>query len=88
MLRTRRPTAELFVDPSPPAGLIVIAGIDVDRLSRRCRTIGVEIVAEGHVVRARSAPPPRLTPPRGIAKSEGVDGVTGVRPRPPPKDEK
>jgi hypothetical protein len=88
MLRTRRPTAELFVDPSPPAGLIVIAGIDVDRLSRRCRTIGVEIVAEGHVVRARSAPPPRMTPPRGVPKSEGVDGVTGVRPRPGPKDEK
>ena len=29
MLRTRRPTAELFVDPSPPAGLIVVAGIDL-----------------------------------------------------------
>jgi hypothetical protein len=70
MLRTRRPTAELFVDPSPPAGLIVVAGIDVERLSRRCRTIGVEIVAEGHVVRARTVPPPRMTPPRGIPKTE------------------
>ena len=88
MLRTRRPTAELFVDPSPPAGLIVIPGIDVDRLSRRCRTIGVEIVAEGQVVRARTVPPPRMTPPRGIPKNEGPDGVTGVRPRPVPKDEK
>jgi hypothetical protein len=88
MLRTRRPTAELFVDPSPPAGLIVVAGIDVDRLSRRCRTIGVEIVSEGQVVRARTVPPPRMTPPRGIAKSEGIDGLTGVRPRPAPKDEK
>jgi hypothetical protein len=68
MLRTRRPTAELFVDPSPPAGLIVVAGIDAERLSRRCRTIGVEIIAEGQVVRARTMPPPRMTPPRGTPK--------------------
>jgi hypothetical protein len=73
MLRTRRPTAELFVDPSPPAGLIVAVGIDVDRLSRRCRTIGVEIVAEGQVVRARSIPPPRLTPSRGTPKDSTKD---------------
>jgi hypothetical protein len=70
MLRTRRPTAELFVDPSPPAGLIVAAGVDVERLSRRCRTIGVEILAEGQVIRARTMPPPRMTPPRGTPKAE------------------
>jgi hypothetical protein len=58
MLRTRRPTAELFVDPSPPAGLLVAAGVDTDRLARRCRTIGVEILQEGQVIRARSIPPP------------------------------
>ena len=58
MLRTRRPTAELFVDPSPPSGLLIAPGIDLDRLSRRCRTIGVELMHEGHVVRARTAPPP------------------------------
>jgi hypothetical protein len=71
MLRTRRPTAELFVDPSPPAGLIVQAGIDLDRLSRRCRTVGVEIVSEGQVVRARTIPPPpvRMTPPPGAVKA-------------------
>jgi hypothetical protein len=68
MLRTRRPTAELFVDPSPPAGLIVHAGIDLERLSRRCRTIGVEIIAEGQVVRARTMPPPRVTPAKGTPK--------------------
>jgi hypothetical protein len=68
MLRTRRPTAELFVDPSPPAGLIVTAGVDLERLSRRCRTIGVEILAEGQVVRARTMPPPRITPPRGTPR--------------------
>jgi hypothetical protein len=65
LLRTRRPTAELFVDPSPPAGLIVQPGIDLERLSRRCRTVGVELLAEGQVVRARTVPPPRMTPSPG-----------------------
>jgi hypothetical protein len=62
LLRSRRATAELFVDPSPPAGLIVQIGIDLERLSRRCRTVGVEILVDGQVVRARSLPPPRITP--------------------------
>jgi hypothetical protein len=67
MLRTRRPTAELFVDPSPPAGLIVESGIDLDRLTRRCRTIGVEIVVDGQVVRAKTSPPPPVRPtPMGV----------------------
>ncbi len=77
MLRTRRNTQELFVDPSPPGCLLVSAGVDIDRLARRCRTVGVEILAEGLVVRARTLPPgsktmppPRLTPSRGVAKSE------------------
>ena len=71
MLRTRRPTAEMFVDPSPPSGLIVAMGIDLDRLSRRCRTIGVEILADGQVVRAKTVPPPpvRHTPSGGTAKT-------------------
>jgi hypothetical protein len=86
MLRTRRATQELFIDPSPPGGLLVAAGVDLDRLARRCRTIGVEILAEGQVVRARtvpppagrstppptgrSTPPPRLTPSRGVVKAD------------------
>ena len=65
LLRTRRATAELFVDPSPPGGLLVQAGVDVERLSRRCRTIGIEVVAEGQVVRARLTPAGRQTPARG-----------------------
>jgi hypothetical protein len=84
MLRTRRPTQELFVDPSPPGGLLVAAGIDLERLARRCRTIGVEILADGQVVRARTVPPTaakslpppstrsgsvRTTPGRGTAKA-------------------
>src|SRR5262249_52431175 len=53
MLRTRRSTAELFVDPSPPSGLLVQAGVDLDKLVRRCRTIGIEVVSDGNVIRAR-----------------------------------
>lgn len=58
LLRTRRSTGELFLDPSPPGGLLVSATVDVDRLARRCRTVGVEVVVEGQVIRARSMPPP------------------------------
>ncbi|HEY4014764.1 MAG TPA: hypothetical protein VGM06_15580 [Polyangiaceae bacterium] len=74
MLRTRRPTQELFVDPSPPGGLLVAAPIDLDRLARRCRTIGVEIVSDGQVVRARTVPPPppssKSAPPPSSAKPQ------------------
>jgi hypothetical protein len=82
LLRTRRPTQELFVDPSPPGGLLVAHGVDLDRLVRRCRTVGIEIVAEGQVIRARTQPPPavstvptksgataKVTPTRGAAKT-------------------
>ncbi len=58
LLRTRRSTAELFLDPSPTGGLLVSAQVDLDRLVRRCRTVGVEILTDGQVVRARSMPPP------------------------------
>jgi hypothetical protein len=57
LLRTRRTTAELFLEPSPPGGLLVAAQVDLDRLVRRCRTVGVEIVTDGQVVRARAAVP-------------------------------
>lgn len=62
LLRTRRATAELFVDPSPPAGLLLAATADLDKLVRRCRTVGVEIVVDGAVVRAKTAPPGKHTP--------------------------
>ena len=39
------------------AGLLVDAGVDLDRLARRCRTVGVEVVVDGQVVRARTLPP-------------------------------
>lgn len=57
LLRTRRSTGELFLEPSPPGGLLVSAQVDLDRLVRRCRTVGVEIVTEGQVVKARAVAP-------------------------------
>lgn len=62
LLRTRRATAELFVDPSPMGGLLIALGVDMERLVRRCRTVGVEIVIDGEVVRARTLPPPTVSP--------------------------
>lgn len=59
MLSTRRSTADLFINPSPPSGLLVAPGIDLDKLSRRCRTLGVEILQGGEVHYARSTPPSR-----------------------------
>ncbi|MCL2724083.1 MAG: hypothetical protein FWD69_06555 [Polyangiaceae bacterium] len=56
LLRTSKSTSELFVDPSPLGGLLVAPQIDLDRLVRRCRTVGVEVVLEGQVLRARTAP--------------------------------
>jgi len=77
MLRTRRATSELFVEPSPPGGLLVAAAVDLDRLSRRCRALGIEILYDGQVVRARSIPPgatptpppPRVTPSPGSVEA-------------------
>lgn len=59
MLSTRRSTADLFVNPSPPSGLLVAAGVDLDKLSRRCRTMGVEILNQGNVHYAQSVAPGR-----------------------------
>lgn len=58
MLRTRRQTADLFVDPSPPSGLLIAANVDLERLARRCRALGVEVVVEGEVYRTRTLAPP------------------------------
>jgi len=58
MLRTRRQTTDLFIDPSPPAGLLVAAGVDLDKLARRCRALGVELLVAGTPYRTRSTLPP------------------------------
>ena len=64
LLRTRTQSADLFLDPSPPAGLLVAPGVEPERLVRRCRALGVEIDVEERVWRARrqsSRPPPRTS---------------------------
>ncbi len=58
LLRTRKSTSDLFVDPSPPGGLLLQPAVDLDKLSRRCRTVGVEVIAEGRVFHAKSTSPP------------------------------
>ena len=75
LLRTRRSTAELFVDPSPPGGLLVSSQIDLERLARRCRTVGVEVVIEGQVVRARSMPPPNTSGERRRSSSSRMPKI-------------
>jgi hypothetical protein len=47
LLRTRRQTADLFIEPSPPGGLLVAPGVDLERVTVRCRTLGVEVLVEG-----------------------------------------
>jgi hypothetical protein len=69
LLRTRRSTAELFLDPSPEGGLLVSAQVDLERLARRCRTVGVEVTVEGQVVRARTMPPPNTSGERRRSSS-------------------
>ncbi|MBX3209525.1 MAG: hypothetical protein KF764_31110 [Labilithrix sp.] len=69
LLRTRRSTSELFLDPSPQGGLLVSSQVDLDRLARRCRTVGVEVTIEGQVVRARSMPPPNTSGERRRSSS-------------------
>lgn len=86
MLATRRSTADLFVNPSPPSGLLVADGVDLDKLARRCRTLGVEILEGGQVHFAQSTPPsrrsrrPEAPPPSSV--SAGRKGAkSGVRPK-------
>jgi hypothetical protein len=75
LLRTRRATSELFVDPSPPGGLLVAANVDMDRLARRCRAVGVELVAEGQVVRAKQGAPPATSGERRRTSSARMPKV-------------
>lgn len=63
LLRTGQGTADLFLDPSPDAGLLVVLGVEPERLARRCRVLGIEIALEEPVMRARrsTVPPPRAS---------------------------
>lgn len=77
MLRTRRQTADLFVDPSPPAGLLLQPGTDIERVARRCRALGVEVVVDGEVYRtARSLTPPVRSPSAARRYTEPPNSTT------------
>ncbi|HEX2875668.1 MAG TPA: hypothetical protein VHP33_30660 [Polyangiaceae bacterium] len=82
LLRTRRQTQDLFVDPSPPSGLLLVPGIDLERLARRCRSLGVEVVVEGEVYRTRSIPPGRGSGARRLESSNGMPALRSSRPPP------
>jgi hypothetical protein len=82
LLRTRRQTQDLFVDPSPPSGLLLVPGIDLERLARRCRTLGVEVVVEGEVYRTRSIPPGRGSGARRLDSSTNTPALRSSRPPP------
>lgn len=71
LLRTRAGVADLFLDPSPPGGLLVAPGVEPERLGRRCRALGVEVSVEEPVLRARrsTVPPPRGSEPGRRAPS-------------------
>ena len=73
MLRTKRQTTDLFVDPSPPAGLLVAPGVTMDHLARRCRALGVELYLDGTAYRTRSMSPTRrkttVAPPSATPRS-------------------
>jgi hypothetical protein len=79
LLRTRRQTMDLFVDPSPPAGLLVQPGVDVERLARRCRSLGVELVVGGEVYRTRSISPNKGSGPRRLDSSGTLPAMRATR---------
>jgi hypothetical protein len=78
LLRTRRTTQDLFLDPSPPGGLLVAPGVDLDRLIRRCRGLGVELEISGEgLVRTI---PPRGSASRSVTPYPGFAVEAPVRP--------
>jgi hypothetical protein len=80
LLRSRKGTAELFVDPSPPGGLLLAPGVDVGRLVRRARPLGIEITHEGRTLRVASqtdTPPPGPVLPE--RKGRSSSSATNLR---------
>jgi hypothetical protein len=75
LLRTRRQSADLFVDPSPPAGLLLAVGVDLERVARRCRALGVEVLVDGDVYRTRSIPTGRGSGARRLDSSGSMAAV-------------
>jgi hypothetical protein len=82
LLRTRRQTMDLFIDPSPPSGLLVTPGVDLERLARRCRTLGVEVVVDGEIYRTRTVSPGKGSGARRLESSGSLNMNRGSS-RPP-----
>jgi hypothetical protein len=55
LLLSKKSIAELFITPSPPGGLLVAQGVELERLVRRARGLGVEITQDGSALRALPA---------------------------------
>jgi hypothetical protein len=84
LLRSRRQTADLFIDPSPPSGLLVCAGVDLDKLARRCRSLGVELLVGGSPYRTRSTlPGARSSGQHRLESSQAISAVRVSESKPP-----
>lgn len=90
LLSTRKQTMDLFIDPSPAGGLLLVPGMDLDAVARRARGLGIEILVDGEVFRARTivpgrrsstsvpaAPRPPSTAPGSGRRSSGALRRTG-----------
>jgi hypothetical protein len=52
----------------------VAPGVDLERLARRCRTLGVEVVVDGEIYRTRTVSPGKGSGPRRLDSSSNVGG--------------
>jgi hypothetical protein len=83
LLRTRRQTADLFIEPSPPGGLLLAPGVDLERVMLRCRTLGVEVVtdAESRASVANKPGMPLPSDPESRTRSAPTRRPSGTRRR-------
>jgi hypothetical protein len=83
LLRTRRQTADLFIEPSPPGGLLLAAGVDLERVMLRCRTLGVEVVTDAESRAAVVSKPGSAlaSDPESRTRSAGTRRPSGTRRR-------
>ncbi len=64
LLLSKRTTADCFLEPSPPGGLLVAPGVEFEKIARRSRALGIEVELDGQVLRARPTLPPMPETPR------------------------
>jgi hypothetical protein len=83
LLRTRRQTADLFIEPSPPGGLLLAPGVDLERVMLRCRTLGVEVVTDAESRAAMASKPGTPVPsdPESRTRSAPTRRPSGTRRR-------